>query len=75
MLFLVYINDIDSMEAAGGIVSKFLDDTKVDMLKDKEGRERLQSEINNMVEWIEKWQIKFNTSKHCDSYRLWESWV
>ena len=64
MLFLVYINDIaDAMEAAGSIVIKFVDDTKMGrIVEDEKGREMAQSEINNMVEWMERWQMQFNAA-------------
>ena len=64
-LFLIFINDIDSaMVNITGIISKFADDTKAGRVVENDiDRDMLQQEINNLVAWTEKWQMKFNESK------------
>lgn len=62
LLFLIYINDIDT-----GIVSKiskFADDTKLgaNVSTDK-GIEGLRSDLQKLGEWSEKWQMPFNVNK------------
>ena len=47
-----------------GIISKFADDTKAGRVVENDiDRDMLQQEINNLVAWTEKWQMKFNESK------------
>ena len=64
-LFLIFINCIDDcINTATGIISKFADDTKVGrVVANEEDREELQNEIDNLVNWTEKWQMEFNASK------------
>ena len=64
-LFLIFINDIDNaMDTITGIISKFADDTKAGRVVENDNdRAKLQLEINNLVAWTEKWQMKFNESK------------
>jgi hypothetical protein len=62
VLFLIYINDLDT-----GILSwiyKFADDTKLlSRVISFEDRDRLQADLDRLGEWLEKWQMKFNTEK------------
>jgi len=62
ILFLIYINDIDK-----GLTSKllkFADDTKIfRAIKKESDCVELQRDINNIMEWSNKWQMKFNTTK------------
>jgi hypothetical protein len=62
LLFLIYINDIDS-----GIVSsilKFADDTKIyGKVGTSQGIEALRRDLETLSEWSEKWQMPFNIEK------------
>ena len=62
LLFLVYINDIDS-----GIVNrlfKFADDTKlVGTVYSKEEIEQFRLDIKRLYDWSVDWQMRFNTDK------------
>jgi hypothetical protein len=64
ILFLIFINDLDSVVEEVDIVRKFADDTKMGHRVDNmEGRERLQEAINKLVEWSVKWGMEFNIKK------------
>ena len=62
VLFLVFIDDLEV-----GLMSevlKFADDTKVFGRVDSESdREGLQRDLDRLVQWSEKWQMKFNVEK------------
>ena len=62
LLFLVYINDIDS-----GIVNrlfKFADDTKlVGTVYSEEEIEQFRLDIKRLYDWSVDWQMRFNTDK------------
>ena len=64
VLFLVFIDDLEV-----GLMSevlKFADDTKVFGRVDSESdREGLQRDLDRLVQWSEKWQMKFNVKKKC----------
>ena len=64
-LFLIFINCIDNaMDTTTAIISKFADDTKAGrVVEDDNDRAKLQEEIDNLMEWTEKWQMQFNASK------------
>jgi hypothetical protein len=62
LLFLIYINDLDN-----GITShvlKFADDTKIfgKVMEDMD-RDRVQSDLDILVQWMERWQMEFNVGK------------
>ena len=62
ILFLVYINDIDS-----GLISKlskFADDSKLckNVLLDSD-RDALQQDLDRLYEWSQQWQMQFNVDK------------
>ena len=59
ILILIYINDLD--DDITSKVLKFADDTK--MFKKSKGRQHLQDDLNNLIEWSEKWQMLFNFGK------------
>ena len=64
LLFLVYINNIDDCVDKSTIVSKFADDTKAGrVVENEQHRDMMQNEINNLVEWTEKYLMKFNIDK------------
>jgi len=62
VLFLIYINDLDS-----GIISwllKFADDTKLlSRVVNEEERLQLQADLDRLVEWSKVWQMRFNVGK------------
>ena len=62
LLFLIYINDLDS-----GIVSKiskFADDTKLGgKALAREDCEAIQRDLDNLSSWSEKWLLDFNSTK------------
>jgi len=62
LLFVIYINDIDS-----GLLtrmSKFADDTKLGVDAANEAEvEQLRRDLGRLGEWSEKWQMPFNTGK------------
>ncbi|KAF2363771.1 Reverse transcriptase domain [Trinorchestia longiramus] len=60
LLFIIYINDLDV-----GIISKinkFADDTKLCDRTFTE-RDRIQSDLNRLLQWTETWQMSFNIEK------------
>ena len=68
LLFLIYINDID--QGVGGLISKFADDTKLGgVIKSCSDINKLQSDLDKLLEWSEKWQMKFNADK-CKAIRF-----
>ena len=63
LLFLVYINDIvDDIQAN---INLFADDTSLSMIVDNpdEVGRVLQSDIDKINQWAQKWLVKFNPSK------------
>ncbi len=64
-LFVLFINDLPSVVQS--VMKIFADDTKVyNCVKDYKGVEELQSDIDSISEWGNKWQLPFNTGK-CNS--------
>ena len=62
LLFIIYINDIDIGLLSK--VSKFADDTKLGAnVSSPEGVQQLQSDLQKLGEWSEKWQMPFNLAK------------
>ncbi len=62
MLFVLFISDLPSVVQS--VMKIFADDTKVyNCTKDEKGVEELQSDIDSMAEWGNKWQLLFNTGK------------
>jgi hypothetical protein len=62
ILFLIYINDMDDGIACK--ISKFADDTKIaSKVTTTHDREILQSDLDRLVNWASKWQMKFNVEK------------
>ena len=61
-LFIYFINDLP--DEAESFIKIFADDTKAyTSINTEEDQKRLQRTINNMVEWTEKWLLKFNSEK------------
>ncbi len=64
ILFLVFINDLDSATKHIEILKKFADDTKMGQtVASAEDREKLQRALDSLIEWMEKWGMAFNISK------------
>ena len=62
VLFLIYINDIDSNLLCA--ISKFADDTKLsNTVNCNKDRDQLQLDLQHLVEWSTKWQMPFNDTK------------
>ena len=64
LLFLMYINDSDC--GVQSMISKFVNDTKIGNVTtcDEDSLE-LQKDIDILVNWADKWQMKFN-AKNCE---------
>jgi len=63
ILFLIFINDLDSV-AAVDIIRKFADDTKLGQtVRNQEEAERLQKTLDELCSWAEKWGMEFNVKK------------
>ena len=61
---MIFIIDIDDCSEHISILLKFADDTKVaNSVSTVEECEKLQSCLDNLVEWADKWCMKFNTGK------------
>lgn len=62
ILFLIYINDLPS--AVNNITKLFADDTKLYReVVSRSDEENLQSDLDSLAEWSNKWQLRFNASK------------
>ena len=75
LLFLIYINDLDS-----GIVSKvvkFADDTKIGGVANTDAAAKvIQNDLDSIQNWADTWQMTFNREKckvlHCIINIIWE---
>ncbi len=64
ILFLVFINDLDSAAKHIEIQKKFANDTKMGQtFASAEDREKLQRALDSLIEWTEKWGMAFSISK------------
>ena len=65
ILFIIFINDIDTcIKNLVALLLKFADDTKViKRIQNYEDKQKLQSAIDNLHLWAEKWQMYFNVDK------------
>ena len=62
VLFIYYINDLPSVTE--GILKIFADDTKAySTVQSDADSNKLQQCINDLTNWSEKWQLKFNSKK------------
>ena len=62
ILFVLYINDLP--EGISSWCSMYADDTKISSLVSmEEEKVKLQKDLDRVVEWADKWQLKFNTGK------------
>jgi len=59
LLFLIFMNDLEDTISSN--VLKCADDTKIFReLKDNMDCSRLQSDLDKLVSWSQKWQMEFN---------------
>ena len=62
VLFLIYVNDIDSCISSN--LLKFADDTKLyRVIENIDDVKSLQLDLDELVKWAEMWQMSFNTDK------------
>jgi len=62
ILFLVYINDLDC--GIKNWILKFADDTKLfGRMSSVSDGNRLQDDLNKLVQWSQEWQMLFNVNK------------
>ena len=63
--FIIFINDLDEMlQLVDGFVYKFADDTKYGrVIRSEADRASMQRDIDNLMEWAERWQMDFNATK------------
>ena len=62
ILFLIYINDIDSNLVSS--ILKFADDTKLyGKVNNDYDRRAIQRDLDSLLKWPVKWQMPFNSSK------------
>ena len=62
VLFLVFINDLDSNIFSK--ILKFADDAKiVQEVHNVEGRDKLREDLSRLFKWSEEWQMNFNLDK------------
>ncbi len=62
LLFIIYINDLDT--EINSRLSKFADDTKIGRaIHSDDDANALQRDLDNLCEWTDKWQMRFNTEK------------
>ena len=62
LLFLIFINDLE--DNTSGNVLKFADDTKiVRQVRDVQDNISMQADLDQLVEWADKWQMQFNVSQ------------
>ncbi len=60
--FTMYINDLDI--GVQSEISKFADDTKVICpIRNDRDQQRIQQDLDMLVTWARKWQMKFNVGK------------
>ena len=61
-LFLIYINDLP--EVVKSMVKLFADDTKLySVVNNQQEAEKLQTDLDNICMWSEKWLLNFNIGK------------
>ena len=62
LLFLIFINDIDSSLTSS--ISKFADDTKLyRKVSDNDDASMLQRDLDRLFSWSQTWQMSFNADK------------
>ena len=61
---MIFINDLDEATTTIKYLSKFADDTKIGHpITSKDSQAELQSAIDSLHEWADKWGMQFNVGK------------
>ncbi len=64
LLFIIFINDLINNLPAGCNCKLYSDDTRmISIIKCKEGCDKLQIALDKLIEWSNKWLVKFNNDK------------
>ena len=64
VLFLLFINDLDSVASDKQSIKKFADDTKVSQqIRSEEDSEELQQCLDRLTKWALDWGMAFNVAK------------
>ncbi len=64
ILFLIFINDLDSVAPMVEIIRKFADDTKVgNSARTVKDREDMQEALDRLSNWADVWGMEFNVNK------------
>ena len=64
LLFLIFINDLDSVLEEVECLKKFADDTKLgSMVKTPEDQARLKRALDALYQWSTTWGMEFNVAK------------
>ena len=59
---MIYINDLE--EGITNFILKFADDTKVfGKVMDEKDNGMLQTDLNKLTSWAQKWKMEFNVAK------------
>ena len=62
ILFVLFINDMP--EVIQSICQMYADDSKLfSEVDDETSKRKLQDDLENVIDWAEKWQMKFNADK------------
>eukprot|EP00061_Rhincodon_typus_P014449 g41472.t1 len=62
LLFVIFINNLDVN--VQGMISMFVDDTKIGSIMDsEEGYQKLQQNLDQLGKWTEKRQMEFNVDE------------
>ena len=64
LLFLIFINDLDTAAAKADLIKKFADDTKLGKrVENEDDRKELQEDLDSVMEWANTWGMAFNVDK------------
>lgn len=65
LCFSMYMNDLECRVGKNSIVSKFADDTKLNIhpVKSLDDIEEMQEDINHLQSWADDWQMRYNAGK------------
>ena len=64
LLFLIFINDLDTAATQADLIKKFADDTKLGKrVEDEQDRKKLQEALDSVMEWANIWGMAFNVEK------------
>ena len=62
ILFVIFINDLP--DVVESLCQMYADDTKVfSNAGNQQLRDQIQKDLDNLVEWADKWQMRFNAEK------------